>query len=519
MAPRHVLELRVAHAHPELRAAQPLQQPAQRAASKVTSRTITKPPMPRAGRHVALYMELGVDLFTCERRVCAAGRRRCAAGPAPAAPRRGSAVEEDVERLAVELPGEAPNSRSSAAFAWRISPPRVVATPSGHLLERATHQREVERDRGARGLGFTFLGDQSCDQGSSRLQAPGSGPPGSRLQAQFTRGACRSYVSSGWPTPQGVREPEYASMPLAARYGQVRAQATFIEAAVVAAHGATARLGGFRASDVRFFFLLFTNWIEHDVLRPEQDLDLTQVRRVLGRLAEQGWPERASAARRRGGGRPRRRRAPPRRERAPKSRRRPARPPPGERHVLTAAGLLGLVESIIEPRGRRPLEESLFVACFAAIYRQAILEPGGRGAREAREAHLRAARSAAGAGTRRSARTRSSSPISRRGWTAGKTLAGEAGRARNEGPRPTPRSSHAREARALPAAPRADRSGADGPCSPRIAARSSSSKASPRAPSCSSRRMAERARAEGATRTLERTTRPRSERLRRLSRG
>jgi hypothetical protein len=155
-------------------------------------------------------------------------------------------------------------------------------------------------------------------------------------------------------------------MTLAARYGQVRAQATFIEAAVVAAHGATARLHGFRASDVRFFFLLFTNWIEHDVLRPEQDLDLTQVRRVLGRLAEQGWLERPPAD------------APvSSRRAAPSSRRgvkRPTRrPPPGERHVLTQKGLVGLVESIIEPRGRRALEEALFVACFASTYRSAIL--------------------------------------------------------------------------------------------------------------------------------------------------
>jgi hypothetical protein len=160
-------------------------------------------------------------------------------------------------------------------------------------------------------------------------------------------------------------------MTLAERYGQVRAQATFIESAVVAAHGATAGLGGFRASDVRFFFLLFTNWIEHDVLRPEQDLDLTQVRRVLGRLAEQGWLElappkvEAPASSRRSP--PSSRSAAPRR--APKSRRRP----PGERHALTPSGVVGLVESIIEPRSRRPLEESLFVACFAATYRTPIL--------------------------------------------------------------------------------------------------------------------------------------------------
>jgi hypothetical protein len=170
-------------------------------------------------------------------------------------------------------------------------------------------------------------------------------------------------------------------MSLAARYGQVRAQATFIEAAVVAAHGAFTQLGGFRASDVRFFFLLFTNWIEHDVLRPDQDLDLTQVRRVLARLDEQGWlerstippgqPEEGAAAAAPDGEAA----APPkpraRRSSGPSSRRRAA---PGERHKLTPNGLLGLMSSIVEPRGRRPFEESLFVACFVHTYRQPLLD-------------------------------------------------------------------------------------------------------------------------------------------------
>jgi hypothetical protein len=172
-------------------------------------------------------------------------------------------------------------------------------------------------------------------------------------------------------------------MSLAARYGQVRAQATFIEAAVVAAHGAFTQLGGFRASDVRFFFLLFTNWIEHDVLRPDQDLDLTQVRRVLARLDEQGWLERSGTTppgKLEDGGelpaadgeatappKPRARRS----SSGPSSRRKAA---PGERHKLTPNGLLGLMSSIVEPRGRRPFEESLFVACFVHTYRQPLLD-------------------------------------------------------------------------------------------------------------------------------------------------
>ncbi|WP_395839149.1 hypothetical protein [Cystobacter fuscus] len=78
---------------------------------------------------------------------------------------------------------------------------------------------------------------------------------------------------------------------LADRLGHVTAQATFVQAALLAAHGAGARSGGFRASDVRFFFLLFTNWAEHDVTRPSQDIDLTQVRRTLERLCRSRWAE------------------------------------------------------------------------------------------------------------------------------------------------------------------------------------------------------------------------------------
>lgn len=133
-------------------------------------------------------------------------------------------------------------------------------------------------------------------------------------------------------------------MSITARFGHVRAQSTFIEAAIVAAHGAHAHLGGFRASDVRFFFLLFTNWIEHDVLRPEQDLELTQVRRVLSRLLDKGWLVTTSPSR--GAGR---------------------------RHALSDEGLVGLAESVAEGRGRRPFEEALFVVCFLASYRELLL--------------------------------------------------------------------------------------------------------------------------------------------------
>jgi hypothetical protein len=134
---------------------------------------------------------------------------------------------------------------------------------------------------------------------------------------------------------------------LARRSGHVRAQTTFVAAAILAAHCASDRAQGFRPSDVRFFFLLFTNWIEHDVLRPGQDLDLTQVSRVLERLAGAGSVARVGARRR---GTPR-----------------------AARFALTRKGLLALVRALVDTRPSRPFEEVLFVVYFTASYRGAIL--------------------------------------------------------------------------------------------------------------------------------------------------
>ncbi|WNG29952.1 hypothetical protein F0U62_42540 [Cystobacter fuscus] len=135
---------------------------------------------------------------------------------------------------------------------------------------------------------------------------------------------------------------------LADRLGHVTAQATFVQAALLAAHGAGARSGGFRASDVRFFFLLFTNWAEHDVTRPSQDIDLTQVRRTLERLCRSRWAEPMD-----GGGRG-------------------GKAPRGQRYVLTELGVVSLAEELAD-LDRAPLDEALFVACFAASYLEAVL--------------------------------------------------------------------------------------------------------------------------------------------------
>ncbi len=67
---------------------------------------------------------------------------------------------------------------------------------------------------------------------------------------------------------------------LALRFGYVDFQATLLHASVIAAH-AISDVNGFRATDVRFFFRLFGNWLEVDVLHPSQDIQLVQVSRVL----------------------------------------------------------------------------------------------------------------------------------------------------------------------------------------------------------------------------------------------
>lgn len=128
---------------------------------------------------------------------------------------------------------------------------------------------------------------------------------------------------------------------LADRFGAVTAHATVTLAALLAAD--LAGPDGFRPTDVRFFFLLFTNWMEDDHLRPGLDLDLTQARRALARLVADGHAEVLGTGR-----------APP--------------------YRLTAVGVLALVEGVTDPRVPRTFEEVVFLANAAASYRDALAE-------------------------------------------------------------------------------------------------------------------------------------------------
>jgi hypothetical protein len=109
--------------------------------------------------------------------------------------------------------------------------------------------------------------------------------------------------------------------------------------------------GGFRPADVRFYFLLFSNWMGDDHLRPGADIEPTQVRRALEHLAAEGL---AKATR--GGARP--------------------------RWALTPAGVVHLVESVTDPRAPRRFEEVVLLATVAASYADTIaarVRDGGRG--------------------------------------------------------------------------------------------------------------------------------------------
>ncbi|HEX4385400.1 MAG TPA: hypothetical protein VH083_20715 [Myxococcales bacterium] len=122
---------------------------------------------------------------------------------------------------------------------------------------------------------------------------------------------------------------------LASRAGYVDTQATLIRASLLAAHSVHA--DGFRAVDLRFYFRLFSNWLEQDILRPSQDLELTQIRRSLQALQTAGH----------------------------------CGQPLPKRFVLTEAGLLDTAEKLVD-EASVAFEEMLFVLLFAASYRDVV---------------------------------------------------------------------------------------------------------------------------------------------------
>lgn len=107
---------------------------------------------------------------------------------------------------------------------------------------------------------------------------------------------------------------------------------------------------GFGPRDVRFFFLLFSNWMGDDRLRPGADLDPTQVRRTLSHLSSEKLANAVSGGR------------------APRWR-------------LTVPGVARLVDELTDPRAVRRFEEVILLANVAAAYAETIVTrvcTGGR---------------------------------------------------------------------------------------------------------------------------------------------
>jgi hypothetical protein len=116
-------------------------------------------------------------------------------------------------------------------------------------------------------------------------------------------------------------------------------QSTLLTAALIAAHGASHDRRGFRMTDVRFFFYLFANWLELDLLRSTPPLELTQIRRRLAQLVAEGRAARGD----------------------------------GRRYALTSDGLAALADVLTTEAAERSFEEALFAACFARCYGPAVL--------------------------------------------------------------------------------------------------------------------------------------------------
>lgn len=130
---------------------------------------------------------------------------------------------------------------------------------------------------------------------------------------------------------------------LVTRFGYVDVQSTLVTASIIAAH-AVSDGHGFRATDVRFFFRLFGNWLEIDVLHPSQDIQLVQVSRVLKELEAEEHLTQAKA-------------------RFVRYKERRVR--------VTATGLLALAERLVD-ECIPSFPETLFVLHFAASYRDIL---------------------------------------------------------------------------------------------------------------------------------------------------
>jgi hypothetical protein len=124
------------------------------------------------------------------------------------------------------------------------------------------------------------------------------------------------------------------------RFGLLAANETLVTAALIAAFGAsTTTAEGFRPTDVRFFFFLFSNWIERDVLHQSAALELTQVRRLLASFVARRWV-----------------------------RARPKRAARYPRYGLTREGLRVLIERLASAVEMGSFEEVTFVVTFASCY-------------------------------------------------------------------------------------------------------------------------------------------------------
>jgi hypothetical protein len=129
-----------------------------------------------------------------------------------------------------------------------------------------------------------------------------------------------------------------------------------LPAAVLAADAAVPT--GFAPQDVRFFFLLFSNWMGDDHLRPGADLDATQVRRTLQTLAAAGLATGVAG-----------------------------RPP---RWSLTADGVVRLVDTLTDPRAPRRFEEVVLLVTVATSYAGIITRrAAGRGGADERRVRAR----------------------------------------------------------------------------------------------------------------------------------